>query len=685
MDINIIGNYTLIEKLGEGRYSVAFKAHKTDDENVLRTIKFLKIPIPRNDALIESLKLDVLSSIELYHKNIVKTYDLGFYKGTFYFVTQFVPSKTLHAYLNENKPLTTNQIASIAKNISSALSYSHELGLVHANISPKNIFFDENTNKTLLTDFHLQKIISNRFLAPHIEELDIPKPHEGEEALIPPEVLASQNKHTAKSDLYQLGIVLYKLFSGQYPKAIANKVQISSFRKDIPSPLNSLIMACIDEDPAKRPSSAKMLFEQLLRIYPSSIEKAAPLTFSVNKPKPPSIPPKPPKPSQPPIKPSEDEFKSLMDEQAPKPQEQLQKTESIETKPEKPSLQDDTKLGKETLNHLSTYPQEKGEQKPHKVPSATQIREKGRQIRETKKLSTSKNKPGLRTPILILFMLVVAIGSGYFLYIQKQKENLSGKTSPDLFKNPSESNAGTMPSQKQASLPAVNVSADMVLIGASSFVNSNNESVSLPDFFIDKSEVTVEKYMECVLAKKCKSPAEEALSADCNFKGRDSLDYPVNCITWQDANDYCAYAGKRLPTSDEWEKAAKGNEEIAYPWGNEDPTCEYGAIAKTPTGDCQLTHSVEVMTKPKDTSPYGVMDMAGNVREFVADSPANDYLKLLGSSVSQENLQKLKKLKTCKGGSWKDSYEEAKISNKKSVSETAIDGKIGFRCAVSAN
>lgn len=153
--------------------------------------------------------------------------------------------------------------------------------------------------------------------------------------------------------------------------------------------------------------------------------------------------------------------------------------------------------------------------------------------------------------------------------------------------------------------------------------------VWLDEFKIDKYEVTAGQFEECVSAGACEEPeryvAGDKFADRCNYENPDKTDHPVNCLIWQDADAYCKWAGKHLPTEAQWEKAARGTDGRAYPWGNEEASCEYAVLplkglkSKPPDFGCGRVSTWPVGSKPRDSSPYGVMDMAGNVSEWVAD------------------------------------------------------------------
>lgn len=185
--------------------------------------------------------------------------------------------------------------------------------------------------------------------------------------------------------------------------------------------------------------------------------------------------------------------------------------------------------------------------------------------------------------------------------------------------------------------------------------------VFLNAYFIDKYQVTVEDYKKCVNAGICIEPPHgnpEAESFGPTYwvgaLRKNSQKCPIDWIPWNTAKSYCEWVGKRLPTDAEWEKAARGTDGRRYPWGNNDDRktfCEY-AVALTyqiqefedyikdqingrnqnfceDKTACSLfvCEPCPVGSRPKGKSPYGAMDMAGNVKEWVNDWFDKDYYK----------------------------------------------------------
>lgn len=191
--------------------------------------------------------------------------------------------------------------------------------------------------------------------------------------------------------------------------------------------------------------------------------------------------------------------------------------------------------------------------------------------------------------------------------------------------------------------------------------------VFVKSFYIDVHEVTNKEYSEFIKATGRTAP-----------KNWSKVEYPANAgdhpvlfVTKEDAEAYAAWANKRLPTEEEWEKAARGTDGRIFPWGNEfDP--EEAATADSDLefiahGLCTVNTANKVGLAPGDISPYGVHDMAGNVREWTSTASARK-----------------KGFVVVKGGSWVDLNITARAAYRELVPEGARSHIISFRCVKDA-
>jgi formylglycine-generating enzyme required for sulfatase activity len=210
--------------------------------------------------------------------------------------------------------------------------------------------------------------------------------------------------------------------------------------------------------------------------------------------------------------------------------------------------------------------------------------------------------------------------------------------------------------------------------------------VTLQDFSLTLSEVTVEQYGRCVRAGKCRlRPAtDKVLPPTCNLDRGDRLDHPMNCVDWQMAADYCAFAEGRLPSESEWEYAARGmGQDREYPWGDDPATCERAHLSQDESKTrCEPRGTVPVCSKPTGNTPQGLCDMAGNVLEWLADWHADGYLKHPRDGSPRTEVKR-REFRGMRGGGI-GSEESCRARNRVFHDPPFFYGGLGIRCARNA-
>jgi len=200
--------------------------------------------------------------------------------------------------------------------------------------------------------------------------------------------------------------------------------------------------------------------------------------------------------------------------------------------------------------------------------------------------------------------------------------------------------------------------------------HSPAHTVYLEEFWIMQTEVTNTQYARCVEADVCTALYNERWSDPA------LADHPVTGVSWNQANAYAEWVGGRLPTEAEWEKAARGTDERMYPWGNQSPGDQHANF------NFMTADTMPVGSYLAGASPYGVLDMAGNVEEWVADWYANDYYAASPerTPLGPENGF----LRVLRGGSFFHNPMQVRVFTRaKALPDSKFDS-VGFRVAVSA-
>ncbi len=211
----------------------------------------------------------------------------------------------------------------------------------------------------------------------------------------------------------------------------------------------------------------------------------------------------------------------------------------------------------------------------------------------------------------------------------------------------------------------------MILIPGGDFIMGSDDgdpdeapphAVSVAPFYMDITEVTNDEFAAFMQATGYQAPAVQLGEGN----------HPVSRVTWDDATAYCTWAGKRLPTEAEWEFAARGTDGRAFPWGND------WDASKCNGRETGIRSTTAVGSFGAGASPFGVLDMAGNVREWTAGW----YQAYPGSSFYSQFFNVFR---VHRGGGWFDDAENLRAANRNGGPPESANDDLGFRCVQDAN
>ena len=234
------------------------------------------------------------------------------------------------------------------------------------------------------------------------------------------------------------------------------------------------------------------------------------------------------------------------------------------------------------------------------------------------------------------------------------------------------------PTPEPTATPAPVFEVEMILIPAGEFTIGISDAdatdgpahpVNLPDFEIDRFEVTNDDFSLFVELTGYVTDAEQSGGQSWRKYAEGKPGHPVVKVTWNDGVAFCEWAGKRLPTEEEWEKAARGTDGRTYPWGN-DFDATLANVKET-----GLRGTTAVGSFPGGASPYGVEDMGGNVWEWTTSW----FKAYEGNTV--ENQYFGERFRITRGGAWFEEPPQVAVHNRNAADpDITANDDLGFRC-----
>ncbi|HHH30226.1 MAG TPA: hypothetical protein ENK57_18055, partial [Polyangiaceae bacterium] len=200
--------------------------------------------------------------------------------------------------------------------------------------------------------------------------------------------------------------------------------------------------------------------------------------------------------------------------------------------------------------------------------------------------------------------------------------------------------------------------------------------ITLESFRIGRREVTVAEYRRCVEEEACTAAGLTDDAIACSWGAASGDQSPLNCVSWEQADAYCRWAGGALPTETQWEAAARGNDGRRYPWGDDPPLCSHAVMKDEQGAGCGRNSPWQVGSRPQGHGPYGTVDMAGNLREWTADWYAEEVgtdTPVTGPTDGTERV--------IRGGGYQSDTLALRTYHREHLPPTERAADLGFRCA----
>jgi eukaryotic-like serine/threonine-protein kinase len=623
--------YQLIEKLGHGGMATVYKAFDTRLERdvAIKVVRKESIPPEHLDRILKRFEREAKALAKFIHPNIVPVHDYGEFDGAPYLVMAYLPGGTLKDRIG--KAIPVQQALNWVIPIASALSYAHQRGVIHRDVKPSNILITDD-GTLMLSDFGIAQVLEETTTQLTATGMGVGTP----EYMAPEQW---QGKADAASDQYALGVVLYELLTGQKPYTAETPMAVALKVMSEPLPRPSALVPEIPE------GVEKVLYKALTRNPEDRYEDMAAF---------------------------QDALEGLLIKAE---NQELEK----HARPEPQSLTTPAKVEAlvsegETQDALDTTPAEG-------IQTAIRPAKPKKRIFPRWVLWSGAGIIGLVVIGLMIGVVgnLVNMGKGGDESLSMLVTETSTVTITPTFTQ-TESNTLT-PTITLTPEPTLGIGstlinekdgAVMVYVPAGEFLMGSEDedafsdeapehTVYLDAYWIYQHEVTNEQYRRCIKDGVCSG----------SFSSYPENDFPAVYIDWDEANNYCEWAGGRLPTEAEWEKAARGTDGQTYPWGEESPTCNLVEF-----GDCSGA-KVPVGSFPAGASPYGALDMAGNVWEWVADRYAAEYYENspyenpLGPSSGIYHV--------IRGGCWGSVVRNVRASNRVGGYPVGTNFR-GFRC-----
>ena len=675
-DITKLGKYEILEDLGRGGFGVVYKARDTVLDRVV-AVKVLHPNLVNDLSFVSRFRNEARLAAQLDHPNIVPVHDFGESEGLYYIVMGHMPGGSLKELLQKEGALPEEKALAILRQVSDGLSYAHRKGIIHRDLKPGNILFDEE-GEARVSDLGFAKLLHSDSSS----SLTMSGGVVGTPAYMAPEIWKGLPA-TPAVDVYSSACIFVEMLTGKplfdgdsTPVIMLKHFQPVSLPENLPENWKPAILKALSQEPEDRYQDLASFVADLdATTARAEVAKETPLR---------------------------DRLQTLLGHrEAPTMKKKVAEDDSHQAEASReapderaPIIEEDGQVPESATRQIAQTADEKRIEELQALPEK----------KDDRKWMLFASL-GILAISLIVLSFSLLKGRNRYAPVPVASETPSLPPTHTPTKLPSKTPTKT-PTSKPTRTPDPNLGIgsmmtretdgmEMVYVPAGKFIMGSENGyddqkpvrqVYLDSYWIDKYEVSNAQYALCVASGACTKPSLTKSQTRNNYYGNPDYDnYPVIQIDWHQSQAYCQWVGGDLPTEAQWEKAARGTDGRTYPWGNESPTCQLTNFNKGLYGNQSycIGDTSPVTDYEQGASPYGALNMAGNVWEWVNDWYGSNYYS--NSSTRNPAGPTSGRYRVIRGGSWDYYYNGTwgiRAADRYGVNPTNTVSGDGFRCVL---
>ena len=643
----VFGGYRITERIAHGGMSAVYRGI---DRRLGRdvAIKLVLGGKQFSEVFLKRFRREIRALGGLIHPNIVPLLDFGSIHGVPFLVMPFLGGGTLQDDIAKGKVWNWYDAAQLIIPIAKSLSYAHSKGIIHRDVKPGNILVTDRGDP-MLSDFGLMKML----------KLEQSADLTGDGMVGTPDYMSPEQwvgEVVPQTDMYALGIVFYVMVTGHLPyeaktapeimfKHISEShIQPRKHTPDLPLEVELFIEKALIKDPKKRFTSMEAFVFEL-----QSICEGIRLREHIN------------------------DSRAMSKQPA-----VLRKMKWMAFKTQLRSLPVWIWVGGVffLLSMIIVFAIFMISQNFIGLQNRLATAQATQRAALIDPVEVNTPEPTLQEPTKTVQPTVLRVEA-----VLENTSTVEATQDIEVF------SVGSSKVSEMDEMKLLYVPEGIFIMGGFDENRDAGEDekpqheVYLDAFWIDQTEVSIELYQKCVEEGACSDPIRvDSQSRGFYYGNEDYLNYPVINVNWYQAFEYCYWAGRRLPTEAEWEKAAASVEENSnYPWGNR-LDCSLANYYQSTSGCFGDTVAVDAF--PKGASYYGVLGMAGNVWEWVSDWYLDDYYvnspneSPIGPDMGAYNV--------VRGGAFDYEGKLLRITNRGLGAPGNSKYNGGFRCAMDA-